>query len=495
MLVIGAARHLGYLTAMAAIALSVSWEAVLGAKQAVMLLGVIGLWRYGWAALNFARATWFLRIVHPRRQRARRISFAAAGRPAHAFFLITSCRIDPEVSIATYRSVFRAAARAPDGATVLASVVDGADARLVETLRRDVRVTGRVVKVIVDQIAGTGKRDALARSLRLIAREMPGPGDILVVVDGDTQVPEDIAARAAPVFSDPSVGALTTDEAVDIPEPSLFRDWFRLRFDQRQVLMCSMGLSRRVLTLTGRMSVFRAALATERSFITQIEADYVDHWRLGRVPFLTGDDKSTWFWLLKSGLRMEYLPDVQSISAERQPRRTFLGSAITLMTRWFGNMLRTNGRALALGPARTGAFTWWAILDQRVSIWTTLAGPVSVGVAAVLHTPAVLPAYAAWVMMTRYAYVTAIMAFRGRIGFPITYPALLYFGQVGGALVKSFVLFRPDRQRWTRQDIALPGAGREGSFAARLIAAEAAFLHALAFGWLVAGAIWLAGLS
>ncbi len=118
------------------------------------------------------------------------------------------------------------------------------------------------------------------------------------------------------------------------------------------------------------------------------------------------------------------------------------------MTRWFGNMLRTNGRALALPASQIGYFTWWSVLDQALSIWTTLAGPASILLAAAFVSPWILPIYFAWVMFTRYGFCTVIMAFRGR-SFPITFPFLLYFSQVGGAVVKSFILFRLDRQKWT----------------------------------------------
>ncbi len=72
------------------------------------------------------------------------------------------------------------------------------------------------------------------------------------------------------------------------------------------------------------------------------------------MKFLTGDDKSTWFWLPKRGYEMAYLPDVRSVSMESQPKPGFVDSAVALMLRWFGNMLRTNGRALALGPIASG---------------------------------------------------------------------------------------------------------------------------------------------
>jgi glycosyltransferase Alg8 len=350
------------------------------------------------------------------------------------------------------------------------------------------------VKLRIDQIPGTGKRDALARSLHLIARDCPTRHDIVTFVDGDSCVPEDLVARAAPVFTDPRVGALTTDEQAEIDRPGLFEDWFNLRFAQRQVMMCSMGLSTRVLTLTGRMSVFRADLATNPGFIAQVRSDSIDHWRLGRVTFLTGDDKSTWFWLLSNGYRTAYLPDVSSVSMESQPRKGFVDSAVTLMIRWYGNMLRTNGRALALGPGRTGAFTWWSLLDQRLSIWTTLAGPTGVLLTALLAEPLVVPAYVAWVMGTRYAYCTVISAFRGRLGFPITYPMLLYFGQIVGALVKSYIVFRLDRQRWTRQPSLAGGAAALGR-SQRIRMLGSAYLHAMTIGWLIVGVFYLTQLA
>ena len=484
--------HIAYLAVIAILSTAVSADMLGQAGGAVLVVGLLGLWRYSWAGVNFARALWFLRVAHPRRRRAAQARFDAMPVRAHGFFLVTSYKIEPEVTIPVYRSVFRAAARARDGATVVASVVDGADERLIRTLFETSEAEKAGVRLHLDRIPGTGKRDALARSLSLIAREQPSRHDVLVVVDGDSRVPEDIVARCAPVFTDPKVGALTTDEAVDIPEPGLFRDWFRFRFDQRQVMMCSMGLSRRVLTLTGRMSAFRAELATQRSFIEMVQADYIDHPRLGRVNFLTGDDKSTWFWLMKHGYEMHYLPDVRSCSAETQPKPGFFESANALMIRWFGNMLRTNGRALRLPPARIGAFTWWSVLDQRVSIWTTLAGPILALTAALVFDLAVLPAYVAWVMLTRYAFVTLITAFRGRIGFPITYPFLLYFGQLYGALVKSYVLFRLDRQKWTRQSAG--GAAMRLTSGERLTAASSIHMHALTLGWLTLGLWWFAGL-
>ncbi|WP_379560530.1 glycosyltransferase [Psychromarinibacter halotolerans] len=484
--------HLAYASVIVLLA-SLVPPALLGeAAAGLLVVGIIGTWRYGWAAINFTRAVMFRRWVYPRRKARAMAAYAAKPLQAHAYFLTTSYKIEPEVTLPVYRSIFTAAANSDAGATIVASVVDGADERLIRQIFATSPEDMTGVRLIVDRIPGTGKRDALARSLNLIARQCPTRHDVVLFVDGDSCVPPDVVAQSAPFFTNPKVGALTTDEAVSIPQPGLFRDWFELRFDQRQMMMCSMGLGNRVLTLTGRMSVFRADLATTPDFINLVQYDHIDHWRLGHVKFLTGDDKSTWFWLMKNGYEMAYLPDVRSSSMETQPKPTFVGSAAALMVRWFGNMLRTNGRALELSPRQIGLFTWWSIFDQRLSIWSTLAGPLSVIVAAVFFDPLVLPIYVAWVMFTRYVFCWIICGFRGRT-FPISYPFLLYFSQLFGACVKSFVFFRLDRQKWTRQAAGTGTGAAPVALGRRMAAMGSAYLHFLALGWLTVVVLFLTG--
>ena len=481
--------HALYLTVLALLFISVPATSLAGAEGAIVTMGVIGLWRYSWAAINFSRATWYQAIAYPRLKRRADVAFTQRTSAPHAFFLVTSYKIEPEVTTRVYQSIFEAAAQSEGGSTVVASVVEGADLRLIRSVFALMRTDMSGVRLIVDQVPGTGKRDALAKSLRIITGQAPSWRDIVIFVDGDSCIPADIVARSAPFFCDPAVGALTTDETVEINDTPLFRDWFDLRFMQRQMMMSSMGLSGRVLTLTGRMSVFRADLATDPGFIRQVQSDFIDHWRHGRVDFLTGDDKSTWFWLLKNGYRMLYLPDVQTVSMERQPLPGFMQSAVTLMVRWFGNMMRTNGRALALPASKIGAFTWWSLLDQRVSVWTTLAGPLGVILTAILVQPGILLAYLVWVLATRYVFCIVLSLFRGG-GFPISYPFLLYFGQIVGAAVKTYVMFRLDRQRWTRQS----GSGVAVPVKARLGEVLSSYIHGLTLGWLTLGVMLITGL-
>ncbi|WP_255576023.1 MULTISPECIES: glycosyltransferase [Jannaschia] len=477
-------QHLAYFGVVALLASTVP-AGFLGdpgaAQTTILVVGFLGAWRYSWAAINFTRAIIFRRFVYPKWKRLRQARFDAVELPSHCYFMVTTYLVKIDVTLTVYRSIFRAASAARDGATVVASVVDGKDARLIRDIFENMPCDMTGVKLVIDRIESKGKRDAMAKALRILASMAPSHRDVLVFVDGDTVVPENIWAASAPVLTDPKVGAMTTDEAAIIDKPGLYKDWFNLRFDQRQVMMCSMGLANRVLTLTGRMSVFRASLATDQGFIQAVEADYLNHWRLGRVNFLTGDDKSTWFWLLSNGYETAYLPDIKSQSYEEQPRDTFLDSAQTLMVRWFGNMMRTNGRAIKLGPGRMGFFTWWSVLDQRVSMFTTLVGPLSVLITAFAGAPEVIPLYIAWVLSTRYVFCTYIALFRGH-WFPVTHPPVLYFGQVVGAMVKTFVFYRLDRQRWTRQGSGAAAKLAPGERVKRL---ESFAMHSIAISWLI----------
>jgi glycosyltransferase Alg8 len=164
---------------------------------------------------------------------------------------------------------------------------------------------------------------------------------------------------------------------------------------------------------------------------------------------LTGDDKSTWFWTLRRGWKMLYVPDVTVCCLEKSPRQGFCDSTIALMLRYFGNMTRNNTRALALGPRRIGCFTWLALLDQRISAWTSLWGPVSAVALGLFYDARVLPIYVCWVLLSRTTQCAVYGFFR--LSFHPLCTFLQFYNQIVGAAVKVVVSFNPDRQSWTRQ--------------------------------------------
>ncbi len=478
-----------YLLALAALlvtAPSAIWEP--GTREFLVIIGLIGLWRYSWWGVHLVRAHLYRNRLFPRWRRKADLLWRlrtagsegdeeqrARTRP-RVFVVITSYRIPSDTTLACYRSVFQEAERYGGEVVVVASLVESADERFVKTLFRRLELPERV-RLVLLRLSGRGKRRALATALRAVVRHRPKPTDAVVVMDGDALFSPGTLARCLPFFDlFPELGGLTTDEEVVWRRGSLFEIWQRLRFAQRHLTMSSLALSRRLLTMTGRMSIFRASIATDPDFIRVIEQDRLEHWRLGRVPLLTGEDKSTWFWLLERGFAMLYVPDVRVWTLEDPPARSFLRSSTQLMLRWFGNMLRGGRKALALGPRRVGTFVWWTLVDQRVAMWTPLIGPTAALLLGLAVSPVYLHVYAIWVLITRLLLSLGLYGIRRRIHG--LFPLLLYYNQVYGSFLKTYVLFRLDRQRWTRQNIALAPAER-------WLRWSSAVAHALALAALV----------
>lgn len=417
-----------------------------------MALGAIGLWRYSLGAVHLVRALVFLHRRFPR-LRAQAFELDARSAPAPVYLLVTSFRIDTATSAAVYRAVLREALDWKGPVTIVASIVELADEQLIRLLWERAAPPPRVRLRLV-RIPGTGKRDALAQGFRAISRDLPADDALVAVIDGDTVLDPGVIARTAPYFRVlPSVGALTTNEFCTVHGGMLMREWHRLRFAQRHLNMCSMALGQRVLTLTGRMSVFRARVVTDPEFIRDVEHDHLDHWRLGRFRFLTGDDKSSWYSLMRLGWDTWYVPDASITTEEHPPHRSFLRASRQLMFRWYGNALRQNSRALQLGARRLGAFTTYVLLDQRISMWTSLLGLSVALCASLVHGPGLLLGYALWIGVSRLV-LSALLLWSGHSVGP-WFPLLLYYNQIVGSLMKIQVSFHLDRQSWTRQPTRL----------------------------------------
>jgi mannuronan synthase len=467
-----------YLLAFAALALyapDAVWQP--GTREFFVILGVLGVWRYSWSTVHFVRSLLYRHRDFPRlRRRADRLGEEAL--PSQVYILISSFRIRAETTVRAYQAAIAEAIRYGRPVTIVASLVELADQRLVKHLFLQMAPPPQVRLMFVRRPA-VGKRHSMACSLRAVSRCRPPADAAVMVLDGDTLLQPGCLSRSLPFLQLlPEVGGITTDEDCVVESGPLLRAWHRLRFAQRHLLMASMALSHRLLVLTGRMSIFRGAVATDPSFIKAVEADYIDHWRLGRVQLLTGEDKSTWFWLLNAGYRMLYLPDVQVTTIEHPPSQWLLTASTQLMLRWFGNMLRISFRAIALGPWRIGFFTWWCLIDQRLSMWTPLFGPMVALSFALGKSAVFLYTYALWVGFTRLIQALSLLSVRPTISG--LYPLLIYFAQVYGALVKTYILFRLDRQRWTRQNIAAQPGLSAGE--ARMRSLTSIYLHGLAFG-------------
>ncbi|WP_342246759.1 glycosyltransferase family 2 protein [Pseudomonas sp. OTU5201] len=418
----------------------------------LLLLGVVGIWRYSMGLTHFLRGLLFLYVVFPRYRRQARQPFESAALP-HVCLLVTSFRIDALTTAMVYRSVIEEAIACGHPASVVCSIVELSDESLVKRMWARYDPPARV-KLHFVRIAGTGKRDGLANGFRAISRHLPTSDAVVVVVDGDSILEPGIIGRTVPYFRlFPKLGGLTTNEFCQVRGGYLMREWHRLRFAQRHLNMCSMALGKRVLTMTGRLSMFRAQVATDPRFIADVENDYLDHWRLGRFPFLTGDDKSSWYSLMRLGYDTFYVPDAAIDTIEHPPEKSFFKASRKLMFRWYGNNLRQNSRAMKLGPGRLGWFTSLVLFDQRVSMWTCLLGLAVAIIASLKYSIAYLLIYLLWIGFTRLI-LTLLLTVTGHPVGP-AYPLLLYYNQIVGALVKIHVFFRLDQQSWTRQNTRL----------------------------------------
>lgn len=482
--------HLLYLLAMTSFAFAVPeilWDA--DTKRFIFIIGFLAVWRYGWAVLNWVRFLIFKHKVFPK-WRAEADALGMDGLPSHNYFLVTSFRIGSETTRRVYDSIIAEAINCGIPTTIVVSLVERADQTLVKKIFEAYNPPAHV-KLVFVRIAGTGKRDALAVGFRAISRRCPPEDSIVSVIDGDSMLPLGLVEKCAPFFKTmPTLGALTTDEMCEVEGKTIFREWYSMRFAQRNLYMGSHSLSKRVLTLTGRMSMFRASIVTDPEFIRRVEVDYIDHWRLGRFKFLTGDDKSSWFHILRSGFPMIYVPDVVVRTIETPPSDSFIDSSLTLMRRWFGNMLRTNWRAIMLGPKPMGLFPWVAITDQRISMWTSLVGPVVAILASFIYDPFAIFYYLLWIMITRYIMVLMLLASRPVVS-PF-WPFLMYYNQVVGSFVKTIVLFRLDKQKWTRQNTVLKR--KHSSVADRMMGYGSAYMQLLAFGIFVVGLATISGM-
>lgn len=431
-----------------------SFTRIDGFREFFIAFSFIAIWRYGWALINLVRSVIYRKIVFPRWRRLSDDNTDALM-PSKIYLLITSFRIDTETTARVVQAAIREAINCGVPTTIVASIVELSDEFLYKDIFKSFSPPDHIELKVV-RIPGTGKRDALAQGFRAISRDCPPQDSVMAVVDGDTILLRGVLRRCAPMFKmHPKLGALTTDEVCEVKGASTksIKLWHSLRYAQRQLLMSSISLSKRVMTLTGRMSMYRTDIVTNSDFISHTTNDHLDHWRLGRFKFLTGDDKSTLYWVLKHGYEQIYIPDTQILTIEPAPTANFVKTSTELMRRWYGNMLRTNARVLKLGPVKIPLFTWWAFLDQKLSMWTSLSGPIFAIMLSFKYDVSILGLYFIWVALVRGVMCILLLSVRYETSW--SYPFLLYYSQIYGALVKTYIFFRLDRQRWTRQKTKL----------------------------------------
>jgi len=410
-------------------------------------IGTLAIWRFSWWATHAVRAEIFARRKWPEMREAADAVWRKGWRPRHLHVQVTTYKENPDITRHVVGSLIRQIGEEGIPATIWIGTATPYDERVITQIAEDHADLADVEIVFIRQNQ-PGKRMAIGLIMRAIMRTNPDPDDVVLFMDGDAVIGPGALRKCCAMFgADQELQALTTDEEVVCYGPWWMNRWLRMRFAQRRLAMQSHALSDKVLTLTGRMSMFRARHITNLKFIRTVEADHLDHWLWGRFRFLSGDDKSTWYHLLTCSAKMTYVPDALVLTIE-----VIEGSAVERqvqnLRRWSGNMLRNGARAIALGPRKVGPFIWWCIVDQRIAIWTMLVGP-AITIYAGIFAPTLLVSLIVWVVLSRI--VLSLWLFRYGREADMTWPFILYINQVLNAFVKVTLLFRLNRQVWANR--------------------------------------------
>ncbi len=413
-----------------------------------LVIGFLGIWRYGWWFTHTIRAAIYGTFVYPKMRKDGAALWQQGWRPRHLHFMMTTYKEERTITERVIRSICREVREAGVPGTIWLGSGDRYDEDLIEgLLRREMSELDITLRIIRQN--QPGKRLAIGLVLRAMNRGGVQPDDLIIFMDGDFILDVGCVGRCLPLFAlYPKLQAVTTDEEVLCIGPRWIAVWLTMRFAQRRIAMQSHALSGRVLTLTGRMSVFRARHLLQLEFIRLLEADHLEHWLWGTFRFLSGDDKSTWYYLLKGGHKMLYVPDALGYTVE-----IIEGSGLDRMVqnfrRWSGNMLRNGSRAIALGPGRMPFFIWWCLVDQRISMWTMLVSPVLAVSTAVLIDWRYLLGYTVFIAITRMLLSLFLFSYSRKIH--LAYPIILYLNQLINASVKVYCFFRLATQRWSNR--------------------------------------------
>ncbi len=417
-------------------------------RQVTILIGTLGIWRYSWWMTHAVRAVIYGRRVFPELRRQADAVWAQGVRPRRVHYMMTTFKEHREVTERVILSIIRETRRIGVPATLWLGSGDRYDEDIIQNYLR-LNAKDLDLEFVMIRQNQPGKRLAIGLVLRAMSRAGINREDIIVFVDGDSILGTGCVEKCVSLFqADPELQAVTTDEEVICYGPPWVRKWLTMRFGQRRLAMKSHALAGKVLTLTGRMSVFRANHLTRKKFIRLLEADHLQDWIWGKFRFLSGDDKSTWYYMLTADAKMLYVQDAMVYTVEY-----IEGNGIDRMVqnfrRWSGNMLRNGSRAIALGPRKIGLFIWWCVVDQRIAMWTMLVSPILAILATWLHTPSYLVSYLVWIAVSRMMLSLILCTYCRRVD--LWYPLILYVNQLLNASVKVYILFRLAKQRWSNR--------------------------------------------
>ena len=254
-------------------------------------IGIIGIWRYSWLILNIIRAFYYKKYAFFKYLNKTQPTFVSDLR-----IIITTYGQKTEEIITVYKNLFVSIDNLNCQSIVVAAVKDDHQIGLINALRISVNSKS---KIIFLKQKGIGKRDALADIIKELRKYPLSENSYTVVMDGDVIVTPFAIERSLAVLSkNEKIFAVTANEIPIVSGSKIFKIWRQLRSAQRDVLMSSFSLSRRVLVLTGRFSVYKSDKILTVATQARMRQDVVFLREYGMLPLLTGDDKTFWLEIL-----------------------------------------------------------------------------------------------------------------------------------------------------------------------------------------------------
>ncbi len=428
-------------------------------KSIIIGAAFIGSWRYSLMILNYIRAFLYAKKSYPHYLNKIAQLPQEIREPEHLYIIIPSYKEDAWITTEVFQALFSDLNLLKCQSTIIVATSSSEEDSVIRNVYESHPAKEKFSVILQHQ--SMGKRVAMGHMLRSVAKEVNRHNhhnSITVFMDGDTYLPPGTLKKVLPFFAiEKNLGALTTNEVAFINSKSnWYKEWFNLKFAQRHILFQSQALSKRVLTLTGRFSVFRTSAIINEKFISTMEHDVIVDSSYGKFRFLMGDDKSSWYLLMKENYDMLYLPDVLVYPLESRDAK-FLSVSRLLPYRWYGNTLRNNKRARRL--KNQPLFIRYLLIDQILLMWTSLVGITAALLLALFVNFVYLPLYFSWIIFVRLFQMYMFTYFGHRVSM-LTLPIMLYSQWIGAYIkIKSF--FHLSDQNWSKSGSEIQNASTD----------------------------------
>ncbi len=357
---------------------------------------------------------------------------------------------------------------------------------------------------------GQKKRYAMGIALRAFQHIDFPDNSVLWLMDGDSQVTSGVLKKCSSIMESTQCHAITTNEKVNFVDRKttglggkILSRWFSLHMAKRHIQMSAQSYGEKLSVLTGRFSGIRWEIAKIPDFSQIVQTDVCWSIIWGKIPLLSGDDKSTWFAIFKYlkitnrlPVKMLYVPDAKVISLENIISQGPLLHAITNMQRWFGNTYRNLWRAINLGSKTTGAYLRFEIIDQLIHPFTGALVPMLAFLALKDHILYDRPlryftSLVEWVMWATAIQMTTIyrhsfdIVCKNPLALLLDIP-LIVISRWSAAYIKLATLPALGMQKWVRHSQATNAASSRREMLVKTSIMQASRIVLLSFIYLAA---------